>query len=257
MVLRCLPPTALFDSWASICQGTCTYVTNNSTEAPFTSKWYFYGSDSATSTKFNPSNICYHNAGLDSIKLVVTNKYGSTSLTKPIVVLPAPKILSHDTCIYAGYSVQLYAHGHGLITWSPTTGLSPTTGDTVLASPLNQVTYSVRDTTSCPSVDTVVVCVKYKNAYITAPNTFTPDGNTLNDVFKITSKDGLPINEFSIKIFNRWGEMVYKSSDYLDGWDGTYRGVQQNSGVYVYIIGYRDLGDNQYKFINGNVTLIR
>ena len=51
--------------------------------------------------------------------------------------------------------------------------------------------------------------------------------------------------------------MVFKSSDYLEGWDGTYRDVPQNSGVYVYIIGYRDLGDNQYKFINGNVTLIR
>ena len=222
VVLRCLPPVALFDSWGSICEGTCTYMTNNSLEGPFDSiRWFFTGATPAISKAFNPSNICYNKAGTYQIKLIAYNTYGSDTLIKPIVVLPSPHILSRDTCIYAGFSTMLMAHGNGTITWSPTLSLSSPTGDTVLATPLNQTTYIVRDTSNCPSPDSVTICLKYKNVYITAPNTFTPDGNSKNDFFKIVSKDNLPINEYSIKIFNRWGEMVFKSSDYLEGWDGT------------------------------------
>jgi gliding motility-associated-like protein len=95
----------------------------------------------------------------------------------------------------------------------------------------------------------------YQNAVITVPNGFTPDGNGLNDVFRITANQ--PINQFSMRIFNRWGEEVFHSEDYTQGWDGYHRSKEQNSGVYLYIINYQDLGDGEYKVLNGNLTLIR
>ncbi len=263
-VQSCLPPVAAFNSAISICQKSCTTFSNQSTGAPFdTVKWFATGAHPATSTLLNPPAFCYDSVGVYSIKLVVVNhyRYDSVShfqhdtLIKFITVLPAPRISARDTCIYAGDSVKLTAHGNGLITWQPSTYLFSAIGDTVLCTPINKITYTVTDTTSCPSPDSVVVCVLYKNVYITASNTFTPDGNGKNDIFKINVN--IPVNEYNLKIYNRWGEKVFETSDYHAGWDGTYRGAQQNSGVYVWIIGYRDLGDNQYKFINGNVTLIR
>ena len=263
-VQSCLPPVAAFNSSINVCQKSCTTFSNRSTGAPFdTIRWIFKGGHPDTSSLLNPPTVCYDTVGTYSIKLILVNHYRFNSvshfqndtLIKFITVLPAPRISARDTCIYAGDSVKLTAHGNGLITWQPSTYLFSPTGDTVLCTPINKITYTVTDTTTCPSPDSVVVCVLYKNVYITASNTFTPDGNGKNDIFKINVN--IPVNEYNLKIYNRWGEKVFETSDYHAGWDGTYRGAQQNSGVYVWIIGYRDLGDNQYKFANGNVTLIR
>ena len=90
---------------------------------------------------------------------------------------------------------------------------------------------------------------------VVVPNAFTPDADGLNDVFRVSSN--VPLNAFTMRVFNRWGEIVYHTNDYTAGWDGRYRGVEQNSGVFIYIINYQDLGDGEYKTINGNVTLIR
>ena len=259
-ILRCLPPIAAFNSQLTVCQGRCNTLANHSTdtaEAHFTKvRWYFKGSRIDSSMTYVPPTVCYDSVGTHNIELIVCNIYGCDTLIQPITVLPAPRIYSTDTCVYAGYSINLKAHGNGKITWIPNIELNTSTGDSVIATPSNQQTYTVRDTTTCPSPDSVTICIHYRNAIISSPNTFTP-GTTgsANSIFKINAN--IPVNEFNMKIYNRWGEMVYNSNDYLGGWDGTFNGVQQNSGVYVYIIGYRDLGDNQYKFINGNVTLIR
>ena len=66
-----------------------------------------------------------------------------------------------------------------------------------------------------------------------APNAFSPDSDGINDFFKIS---GQGILDFQIEIYNRWGQMVYKSDDLSKGWNGTFKGKNLPTGSYVYKI---------------------
>ena len=87
------------------------------------------------------------------------------------------------------------------------------------------------------------------------PNTFTPNGDGLNDIFKIENIKFDKLVEFSV--FNRWGQMVYhNNSDATKGWDGTFNGQQCDMGVYNYsIILAEPSGKNKY--FKGTVSLVR
>jgi gliding motility-associated-like protein len=64
------------------------------------------------------------------------------------------------------------------------------------------------------------------------------------------------IKSLSIEIWNRWGQLVYSSTDPTKGWDGYFQGTEAQTGVYAYLIKYTTLkGDDKYS--KGNVTLIR
>lgn len=85
------------------------------------------------------------------------------------------------------------------------------------------------------------------------PNAFTPNGDGENDVFEVK---GTGINLYIIRIYSRWGELIYESTDIEEKWDGTYNGNIVKTGTYVYSINYRSMLDKNYT-INGTVTVIR
>ena len=86
------------------------------------------------------------------------------------------------------------------------------------------------------------------------PNAFTPNNDGTNDEFKILNFTDEKLVEF--KVFNRWGTVVYHSNDPKRGWDGTFKGKTQPTGVYGYVIriAYNDGFVETYK---GTVTLLR
>jgi len=91
--------------------------------------------------------------------------------------------------------------------------------------------------------------------YVSLPNAFSPNGDGLNDYFRPLEMTG--VNSVRLKIFNRWGEKVYSTQDmYHQGWDGTFNGVDQELGVYAYIMEVTFF-DGKQKMLKGNVTLIR
>jgi gliding motility-associated-like protein len=86
------------------------------------------------------------------------------------------------------------------------------------------------------------------------PNAFTPNGDGLNDYFQFYTKGIEKI--LSVKVFNRWGQLIYYSSGNDEGWNGTYKEAPSEMGVYVYdISGITYDGDvlNQ----KGSLTLLR
>ena len=86
------------------------------------------------------------------------------------------------------------------------------------------------------------------------PNAFTPDGDGLNDEFiAIGQPDNL--TSFSMKIFNRWGQMIFETNDITLGWNGTYQGSPSPAGTYVYRVDYSISGLNFD--ISGTVILVR
>jgi len=117
------------------------------------------------------------------------------------------------------------------------------------------VTLIVENAYGC--VDTTERIVQIINeVLIFAPNTFTPDGDEFNQSWFIHIS-GIDIYDFDLKIFNRWGEVIWESHDPSVGWDGTYKGKIVQEGTYQWIIKCADpVDDNKYTF-DGHVTVIR
>ncbi len=87
------------------------------------------------------------------------------------------------------------------------------------------------------------------------PNAFTPNNDDLNDEFKITGFfEG--VKSFNMKIYNRYGELLYENDDYTQGWDGLSKERNAPADVYVYYIQYINTRD-EVKDFKGNFTLIR
>jgi gliding motility-associated-like protein len=89
-----------------------------------------------------------------------------------------------------------------------------------------------------------------------APNTFTPDDDEFNATWKI-SIEGIDPSEFELKVYNRWGELVWISLDPSADWDGTYKGEVVSSGVYNWTIRAKDANTSENHTWRGNVLLIK
>ncbi len=88
------------------------------------------------------------------------------------------------------------------------------------------------------------------------PNAFTPNGDGLNDVFRIVGLPPENITEFNFQIFNRWGEVVFSTKNIEEAWDGTLKGGDCMEGVYVWAIYYKE--NNKHTVSNkGTVMLIK
>lgn len=87
-----------------------------------------------------------------------------------------------------------------------------------------------------------------------SPNAFSPDGDGINDFFKVS---GQGMIDFVIQIYNRWGQMVYKSTDLSQGWDGTFKGKNLPTGSYVYKIKTSKYGVEQKLVKSGSIALVR
>lgn len=88
------------------------------------------------------------------------------------------------------------------------------------------------------------------------PNTFTPDGDEFNNEF--VPKMWLTPSEWHLKIFNRWGEMVFESYDFEGGWNGMYDGKLVQSGTYGYVVEYKTCGVVPETVVfNGIVNVLR
>jgi gliding motility-associated-like protein len=89
------------------------------------------------------------------------------------------------------------------------------------------------------------------------PNSFTPDGDEHNNVFRWIFTNGFDPYNFSVIIFNRWGEMIYESYDSNDYWDGTYNNQPCPAGTYNYKIQFGNKTDDGKKIVIGHVILLR
>ena len=95
---------------------------------------------------------------------------------------------------------------------------------------------------------------KFSIKVIPTPNAFSPNSDGLNDKFRLIAGN-LPEGQFQMKIYNRWGQMIFETNDIEEGWDGTYKSQICQEGVYVWIVVSTEK-DN--KVLNkGTVMLIR
>jgi len=95
---------------------------------------------------------------------------------------------------------------------------------------------------NCISFDTITVTGTIGDGVIYIPNSFSPDNNRINDIFKA---EGTDITSYHLSVFDRWGELIFETSNLNEGWDGYYKGVVVQNDVYVWIMDYKTACDDK------------
>jgi gliding motility-associated-like protein len=113
----------------------------------------------------------------------------------------------------------------------------------------------VEDTNGCKAKSKVTIQV-IPDYELYIPNAFTPNGDGSNDFFEIFGNKKTWV-EMNIKIFNRWGELVFESSDHNFKWNGTYKGVKLTPGVLVYEMTLTYINGYSLPLQTGSIAIIR
>jgi gliding motility-associated-like protein len=254
-----VPSVTIAASVNDVCAGTSvTFIATpvNGGNAPIY-QWQVNGQDAGTnSTSFTSSAL----ADGDNVTCMMTSSIAcsipatvtSNALTMTIETLPIVNA-GGNKAITIGQSLTLNATATGNITditWSPATGLSNNKILNPVASPTATTTYTltVQNAAGCVASDTATVVVVYT---INVPNTFTPNGDGINDIWNIQYLN--TYTKCKVQVFNRWGQLMYSSVGYTVPWDGTYRGSAVPNGTYYYIINL----DKTSKPLAGSVTVLR
>ncbi|WP_020532988.1 gliding motility-associated C-terminal domain-containing protein [Flexithrix dorotheae] len=162
-----------------------------------------------------------------------------------------PIVAAEDRRIREGYSTKLNVEFGTDYNWFPADSITnPTIANPVVA-PTITTTYYVSGTTieGCPGLDSITVFV---DPALNIPNTFSPNGDGINDYWIIPKMDEYPLGVMFI--YNRWGKKIYESeAGYTKPWNGTLNNAELPASTYYYVLELND-GYPPYK---GSITIIR
>jgi gliding motility-associated-like protein len=185
----------------------------------------------------------------DTFYVYISDANGCDTTITVILQDPPPIVVNTDTShtIWMGDGVVISSSvsgGYGTLTsaWSPNYYIYCTTCPVTYVFPPRTTTYTVTytDTMGCRGQGTVEVIVLRDGPHI--PNTFTPNGNDLNEEWRIIAYG---VKEFEVWIYDRWGEEIFYSDDLYKGWNGTFKGREVPQGTYVYRC--------KIKYLNGDI----
>lgn len=190
--------------------------------------------------------------------VVINDVYNcSDTLSTTLNVHPLPQLVvwPKDTTVKYGTVLQLSATGATYYLWQPVGKLSDPNIPTPITTITQPDTFTVLgiDLNGCRNTDSAIVHIDYSDALV-IPSAFSPNNDGLNDVFRIGSISFQRLSEF--RIYNRWGEQVFTTTDPSKGWDGSYKGIAQEAGVYYYIIRLAT-PNGTVQVYKGDVTLVR
>jgi gliding motility-associated-like protein len=249
------------------CLGDVIQFTNKSQgRSATTYKWAF--GDGGTSTAKDPTHV-YTAGGTYNVSLILfdnaTCNLADTVVKKVYISNMANTAINATAdqyTIYKGKSTTLHAIPNSgyIYSWTPTGSLNDPSSPNPVAHPDTTTTYTltVADplVPQCRVTDTVTInviqifCVE---PHIFVPDAFTPDGDGKNDVVFVRGND---IRDVFFTIYNRWGEKVFETKDQSFGWDGIYKGMKADPGVFDYYLEVTCVDDQKF-FKKGNITLIR
>ena len=209
-----------------------------------------------------PSPVSYTTPGTLDVSLKVTAlgcENDPRTISKTILVNKAATgIVYREITVPLGSSQYIHVRGDigKIYDWKPHVQLSRYNEQyTEFFAANDDVKYliDITDEHTCVTTDTMQMLVLKKPGFY-LPTAFTPNGDGLNDVLKPYLVGMKSLKSFSI--FNRWGDRVFYSVTYGEGWDGKFKGTDQEPGVYVWILVFVD-SNNKTVTEKGTVTLIR
>ncbi|GDX51286.1 hypothetical protein LBMAG27_03330 [Bacteroidota bacterium] len=114
---------------------------------------------------------------------------------------------------------------------------------------------------NCNSKDSILIETKVCDCNVVVPTAFSPNGDGMNDLFRPLNANQCKVEDLELKVFNRWGDLIYTSTNIQNPWDGTYKGEPAPTGVYLWTLEYKIQGEKEVQPIlgamTGNVTLLR
>lgn len=229
-------PVVALGNDTTLCEGDAKQLIATNTNAVY--KWQ----DGSSSDRYSVSKSGNYYVAVD-----IDGCINSDSID--IVYLKKPEFdLGHDTMLCNGQKMVLrpILNTNGNYLWQDgSTMQSFNVTDTGLYS---LSVYNQCGTTTNSVLISRGICELYM------PNVFTPNNDHLNDVLKV--KYPFTVRKFSMSVYNRYGQLVFETSDMSKGWDGKLNGKEQPSGNYIYIISMIDVHSRE-KVVKGNVLLIR
>ncbi len=163
--------------------------------------------------------------------------------------LPEPAIARMENVLSTGLfpSYQWHRNGEEIAgeTWQEYNVTAP-----------GYYTVSVTDSNGCVGLsDTADVVNLDEGCIVRLPSAFSPNGDGKNDLFRLIGFDAYTLYEF--RVVNRWGQVVFSTTDKSEGWDGTFGGVQQEPGTYFYFARYKCDAEGKTRLRKGDVLLTR
>lgn len=199
-----------------------------------------------------------------NIELVVTNGFCADTSRQSVILdnfLKADFTVLEDHC--HSEPVVFKSTSVGKINrydWQFGDGLTGT-GDSLIyiyGPPPGTTAYTVRHTVTdlygCTKTMEKKVTI-YVNCKIDVPNAFTPDADMKNDV--LYPLNAIKAEQLDFKVYNRWGQLIFQTNDWKEGWDGRFNGQLQPSGSYVWILQYIHRDTKQKIQKKGTSLLIR
>jgi len=248
-------------------QNDTVYYSHNGNNGTLTWNWTFY--NGTQSTLQNPHPVVYYYNGVEYTFLKVTNKECTDTATMPVTItLPDYKARFDATQFVCPADVAVFTNTSigniGSYYWDFANGNTSTLQnppDQHYISPgglvENTVQLIIEDTTHglhCYDTATRIV-TSVPGCLIAVPSAFTPNGDGLNDY--LYPINGYKAQNLEFKVFNRWGQMVFETTDWTIKWDGTVNGQKQNPGTYVWELQYTDGNTGKKVAQKGTVVLIR
>ncbi len=200
-------------------------------------------------------------SGLAAGSYTVTVRDGSgctATTTANISLFPDPVVgVGTNETIAQGESILLTASGGIRYLWNPSSSLNNDTLYNPTAIPDQTTSYkvSVTDVNGCTAIDSVLITVvSCEASKIFVPTAFSPNGDGQNDVLYV--RGALCAIQLHFQLFDRWGEVVFETTNPATGWDGTFKGKTMETGVFAYYL-TAILSNGQSVSKRGNITLIR
>ncbi len=255
-ILTTAGPSARMQPADTICvteRNGALVVQVTSNDGPFTYRWTS-GSTTSVAGGLAPGNYT----------VTVTDAVGcDTVLVGTVPSYNAYVQLAAPSSIYRGETAELHAFNNVPVKnayWIPY--VDGSTGSTdVFDKPQVSTTYTVTLIygQACELHDTVTVIVLEDSSKMVVPNTFTPNNDGINDLFKLIAYQ-TTIQTFHIWVYDRWGNKVYESTDPDFAWDGTdifNTNKPLNTAVFSYAIEYKLAYENDKRQVGGNISLIK
>lgn len=230
-----------------ICEGNNVVLTAGGGNTYF---WVGANIDNPNQSTINASPL---SSGIYSVS--ISNNY-LCPVTASVFVKVNPKpfvFAGNDTTVNSIDEIFISAIGNGQFQWISGSNIACVHCSKTQVFPETSTCYvvAVMDTNGCIAQDEVCLNV-INEEYIYIPNSFTPNNDGLNDVFYVY---GIGIKNYSLAIYNRWGEKIFYSSNQTNGWDGKFKGILCEIGTYIYRLEY-DKPSGEHKLREGHVNLI-
>lgn len=263
MIVHVVPNGNAFFRWDSICTNRPVYFYNMSNEngsAQVNYNWNFNNGGPGSTIK-DPLPVVYNTVGQTDVTLILTalgcENDPDTVIRRVQVNIQKPGVTYRTITVPQGSTQFIHARdtvGY-FFNWRPQIQLSNYNSQYTRFSAIDDVKYlvDISDLHTCVTTDTMQILVLKKPGFY-LPTAFTPNGDGLNDEVQpyLVGMKGLK----SFSVFNRWGNLVFYTTTYGKTWNGKFQGVDQDPGVYVWILEFYDF-NNKKITEKGTLTLIR